>query len=169
MYEVIVLNQNYIYLNTVSYKKAICYVERGKAQVEKYSDAVLRTVSIEYKVPLIIRLVTFAKCVYKRKIPWSKRNVILRDNKTCVYCGSKHKINIDHILPRSRGGKNTYENTVASCFKCNNYKDNKTPAEANMKFFKPGYTPKSPTVLDFMVIRLKNTSAFDILKQHGMI
>ncbi len=53
--------------------------------------------------------------IYKNKVPYSKKNVLTRDNNQCVYCGSKHDLSVDHVIPSSRGGKSSFENCVASC------------------------------------------------------
>ena len=71
-----------------------------------------------------------------------------RDNHTCQYFGSKESITIDHIIPKSRKGKNTFENTVASCFSCNNKKGDRTPREAGMSL---KTRPVQPTVMEFLL------------------
>jgi 5-methylcytosine-specific restriction endonuclease McrA len=65
-----------------------------------------------------------------------------RDENTCAYCGTKKNITIDHILPRSRGGKNEWLNLVACCTSCNRFKNDRTPEEADMMLNKTPYEPK---------------------------
>lgn len=83
-------------------------------------------------IPSVIRLVDYAVVPYKRPIP-SRRNIFVRDQYTCMYCGKKTKeLELEHIIPRSRGGPSSWENLCAACRACNSRKDNRTPEEANM-------------------------------------
>lgn len=77
-----------------------------------------------------------------KELPFNRKNIFHRDNYTCQYCGKKGlPLTLDHILPKSRGGKNTWENIVTACPKCNTLKANRTPLEAGMKMLKQ---PKRP-------------------------
>lgn len=150
---VILLNYDYTFLNKVSLKKALHYMAKGKVEVVKHSeDEVVRSFSEEYKSPIVIRLVYMIKCIYKRAVVWTKRNVMVRDNFTCVYCPEdrRSKLNIDHVIPRAKGGKNTFENTVCSCKKCNSYKGDMSLSEAGMHFIERGYRPYQPTIMEFL-------------------
>lgn len=98
----------------------------------------------KFLVPALIRLTQ--KIAFRAMQIRPSRNAIFRrDKHTCQYCGDKTKISLDHVLPVSRGGKNTWENLVTACFSCNNRKGNKTPEEAGMKLLS---TPKhwSPAI-----------------------
>ena len=78
---------------------------------------------------------------------FSRRQLWKRDNNTCQYCGCRpgtSELNIDHIIPKSQGGKTTWENCVIACIKCNTHKANRTPSQAKMKFFNPDYKPTKP-------------------------
>ena len=75
----------------------------------------------------------------------NRHRVFKRDNNECVYCGSKKELTIDHVLPRSKGGKNTWDNLVTCCSKCNLKKGNKTPEEARMPLKK---RPSEPNFVD---------------------
>lgn len=98
-------------------------------------------------LPTIIRLVKYISAPYK-KIVLSRENVFKRDNHTCAYCGTVGKrLTVDHIHPKSRGGANSWENLITSCFGCNNKKDNRTPSEAGMKLL---YKPFKPNYFSFM-------------------
>ena len=150
---IILLNFDYTFLNKVSLKKALHYMAKGKVTVEKHSDdEVVRSFSEEYKTPIVIRLVYLIKSIYKRAVVWSKRNVMVRDDFKCVYCSEdrRSKLNIDHVVPRARGGKNTFENTVTSCKKCNSYKGDKSLSEMGMHFIEKGYEPRTPTIVEFI-------------------
>jgi len=103
--------------------------------------------------------------IYKAHVPYTKKNVIVRDNFKCVYCGSDDNLTVDHILPVSRGGKTCFENCVASCQKCNNKKNNKTPSEAKMFMSK---RPHSPTISEFFVMKMKNLGVDEFLRELGV-
>lgn len=103
----------------------------------------LRTVSESYPWPSIIRLSQFVKVPYK-KVVLTRRNILRRDSYKCAYCGrSDLPLTIDHILPRARGGSDSWENLVCACTICNNKKGDRTPDEAQMplryKPFKPSH------------------------------
>ncbi|MGI3785554.1 MAG: HNH endonuclease, partial [Janthinobacterium lividum] len=71
---------------------------------------------------------------------WSKRGVLRRDAHRCAFCGSSADT-VDHLLPQSRGGGNTWQNTVAACTRCNNVKANRTPSEAGMPLRRVPHVP----------------------------
>lgn len=151
----IVLNGDYSYLNTISWKRAVCLMMKGKTEVLKYSDKVIRNVEgVEImKLPLVLKLVKIIRMIYKNKVPYSKHNIFIRDNFTCMYCGKKYnKLTIDHVMPQSQGGKSSFENCVAACKSCNHKKGNRTPSEANMYIKKQPY---APTIYEFIRIKMK--------------
>ena len=166
--KVIVLNFDYTYLNTVSIEAAMGYLINGKVPVEKYSEKVLLTITREYIVPLVVRLTHFVRSVYKRRVEWKNRNVLVRDNYTCVYCGSKEKMTVDHVHPQCKGGKDTFENTVAACWKCNNRKGDKSLREAGMFFKNRHFRPYAPTVMEFIRKYHKNLGVYEFLKELGI-
>lgn len=147
---VIVLNNNYMFLNKVSLKKALLYITKGKVTIEKCNGKVTRSFSGEIPTPLVVRLVYVIKSIYKRAVIWTKRNVMIRDGFECVYCGHKKTLTIDHVFPKSKGGKNSFVNTVTACKECNSAKGDKTIEEANMYFKERGYKPYKPTVYEFI-------------------
>lgn len=82
---------------------------------------------------------------HRREARFSRRNIFIRDNYTCQYCHRKHapkELNIDHVIPRSRGGKTTWDNVALSCIKCNTKKADRTPLEAGMKLLKTPVKPR---------------------------
>ena len=117
----------------------------GKAQTIETYNKVINSVNEAFELPCVIALNRVVKFKYKT-IPCHRRNVIWRDNNQCQYC-AKHfmadKLTIDHVLPRSRGGKNGWLNLVSACKKCNQKKGNKTPSEAGMPLIKNPTIPKS--------------------------
>ncbi len=166
--KVIILNYDYSYLNSVSVRRALSYVQKGKVTVEKWSTEVINTVSEAIKVPLVLRLMKMVRSIYKKAVTWSKKNVMIRDSFKCVYCGSEKDLNIDHMFPQSKGGKDVFENTVTSCQPCNNRKGNRTPSEAGMYFVKRGYSPYKPTVMEFIQKKLKVIGVYQTLVDIGL-
>lgn len=149
MEQVLLLNQDYTFLGTVNWKRALSLVMKGKAEVVKYTD---RTVcnaenTVSLRVPKILKLLYFIQKVYKSHMTYNRRVVFMRDAYECGYCGAKDRLTIDHVLPKSRGGKTSFENTVTSCWTCNNKKGDKTPVEAKMKMSKKLY---SPTIMEYI-------------------
>lgn len=144
MNRVLVLNADFQPLNVTSFKRGFNLVFNGKAVVveEVSNDSVVSTTGKKYKRPLVIRLIRFIYIPFKR-VPLSKYNIFRRDGHVCGYCGSKIQLTIDHVIPKSRGGSNDWTNLVTCCRKCNAYKDDKTPKEANMtlnvKLYRPTF------------------------------
>jgi len=106
-------------------------------------DKVIRTASLEFRVPEIIVLSQYDK-MPKPKVTFSRRTIFKRDNNTCQYCGCHPKndeLTIDHVQPRAQGGTTTWENCVLACYKCNSHKANRTPKEAGMKLRKQPVKP----------------------------
>lgn len=103
----------------------------------------IRTPSLHLMVPRVVRLLTYDK-LPKHDVKLTRKALYERDRYVCQYCGNKFKsdeLNIEHILPKSRGGQNTWENLAAACISCNRKKGNRTPSEAGMKLIK---TPRKP-------------------------
>jgi len=150
MEQVIVLNHDYSFLNVVSVERAFGYIAKGKVVVEKYTKRFLTTFEKQFKVPLIVRFVYLIRQVYKRRVPWSKRNIWIRDGYICAYCGtkvSKNGATVDHVIPVSKGGKSTFENTVTACRACNNKKGDSLPGECGMY---PSHRLVQPTITEFL-------------------
>lgn len=139
---VLVLNQNYEPLNVCNARRAIVLVDRGKAEVLEHNGGALRSPSRIIQQPSVIRLIY----LIKRPRPMAKltrREVFARDHHTCQYCGSRTKdLTIDHVIPRHRGGKHTWENLVSACRTCNHRKGGKTLEEARMTLRRIPFQPK---------------------------
>jgi 5-methylcytosine-specific restriction endonuclease McrA len=107
---------------------------KGAALVEVTSPHLLRTSAARFPIPGVVRLIVYRRMPrFNRAV--SRKSVMLRDRMTCQYCHQAfeaRKLTLDHVIPRSRGGANTWENMVACCHPCNNRKADKTPAEAGM-------------------------------------
>jgi 5-methylcytosine-specific restriction endonuclease McrA len=109
--------------------------------------AELRTPSGTYLVPNVLRLIHYSK-VPKLNATWSRKNVLRRDSYTCIYCGKsledglkRQDFTMDHIIPKSQGGGNSWMNTACACHPCNNRKADRTPEQAGMKM---RWLPKTP-------------------------
>jgi 5-methylcytosine-specific restriction endonuclease McrA len=165
MEQVIVLNADFSFLNVVSVERAFLYIAKGKVSVEKYTDSLMCTAEEVFRKPRVVRFVKMIHQVFKKKIPWSRRNVFVRDKNVCQYCGTTNgKMTIDHIFPKSRGGKNTFINTVTACFDCNNWKDDRTPGEAVMSLLRE---PKAPSVSEFIRLTANMLTPKEIMKELG--
>ncbi len=129
---VLVLNQNYEPLNVCNEKRAIVLVNRGKAEVLEHGAGVLRSPSQSVQRPSVIRLIYLIKRP-RLKARLTRKEIFLRDNFTCQYCGVRGRdLTLDHVVPRYKGGKHTWENLVSACRACNHKKAGRTPKEANM-------------------------------------
>lgn len=129
MGKVLVLNASYEPLNVTNWKRAVVLLIKGKAEQLEDNG---RLIYHKFPFPSVIRLRHYVKVPYK-DIPLTRRNVLERDHHHCQYCNYKgDELTLDHITPKSRGGKDTWENLVAACVRCNIKKGNRTPKEANM-------------------------------------
>jgi len=166
MERVIVLNGDYSYLNTVSWQKAIKLIFKDKAIVLKYMDKAVKTAeNVIMKIPAVLKLIKIIRTIYRSRVPFSKKNVMIRDKYKCQYCGKTGGLTIDHVIPVSRGGKSNFDNCVAACKKCNSKKGNKLPSEANMFLTKQ---PTSPTISEFIRMRAEKAGISDLLKEFGV-
>jgi 5-methylcytosine-specific restriction endonuclease McrA len=131
------LNNSYEAISVCSVKKAILLTFLQKAEIVAYrKNEFINSVSNKFPAPSVIKLSKYMKLPFRR-IELSRRNIYRRDNYQCQYCGKKTQVlTIDHIIPRSRGGEDTWENLVTACDKCNNMKGSRTPEEAGMQLLK---------------------------------
>ncbi|WP_412067170.1 HNH endonuclease [Rubrivirga sp. IMCC43871] len=138
---VLVLNRDYQALSVCTVERAVGLVFLDKAEVvAARQDRALRTVQRSYPWPTVVRLARYVRVPY-RKVLLTRRNVIRRDGHRCVYCGATERLTIDHVRPKSRGGKDTWENLVAACTPCNNRKGSRTPEEAGLTMRSRPYRP----------------------------
>jgi len=109
----------------------------------------VRTVRVDLAVPRIVRVLTFHK-LPRREIRFNRRNVFARDEHTCQYCGRRYgatQLSLDHIVPRSQGGDDSWENVVCACIHCNVRKGGRTPAEANLHLIRRPQKPRRNPLL----------------------
>ena len=137
----LVLNHDYRALTVCNVRRAIVLVHLNKADlVESIPDVFFRSPSIQLPCPSIVRLRGYVRVPY-RNIMLARKNILRRDGHRCQYCGRRESLTIDHVLPKSRGGKDRWTNLVAACIECNNRKGNRTPEEANMKLRRKPFRP----------------------------
>jgi 5-methylcytosine-specific restriction endonuclease McrA len=143
MHSVLVLNASFEPINIVSLKRAVVLVLKEKAEIiEARVERQLQAANAVVPYPLVIRLVTYVHIPRRATVPLTRRTLLSRDNFTCQYCGSTETpLTIDHIVPRSRGGKTEWTNCVAACASCNRRKADKLPAEAKMHPLNPPVKP----------------------------
>jgi 5-methylcytosine-specific restriction endonuclease McrA len=162
----VILNGDYTYLNTVSWQKAIKLLYKGKATVLKYANITVKTAEhVVMNIPAVMKLIKIIRTIYRSRVPFSKKNVMIRDEFRCVYCGKEKGLTIDHVIPLSRGGKSSFENCVTACKDCNSKKGNKLPSEAKMYMKKK---PIAPTISEFTRIKAVKAGIYDLLKDLGV-
>ena len=145
---VLVLNHNYEPLNICGVRRGMVLVLLDKAEVLRWSETILISTGGIHEVPSVVRLhVNIRRPMPRLKL--SRKAVLARDDYTCVYCGSKQTLTIDHVFPRHRGGETTWENVVCSCLKCNNKKGARTPQECGMRLPRPPYKPRYVPYISF--------------------
>ncbi len=164
---VLVLNRLWQPVNTCSARRAIALLYLGHAQVvdadgqnnfdthdfaswvqssvalAESSRELVHSVKRAFRIPRIIVLAVFDR-LPKKEVKFTRQNIFARDGYLCQYCGKKFEnkdLNLDHVIPRDKGGRTTWENLVCSCIRCNSRKSNKMPREANMF---PLKEPKAP-------------------------
>lgn len=136
----LVLNASYQPLCVVPVRRALVLALKGKAEVVHNNGQVFRSESIEMRAPSVVRLNYYVKVPYRARASLSRRAVFVRDEFKCQYCGAKAE-NVDHIVPRSRGGAHTWDNVVAACRPCNARKENRSPQDVGLKLRR---TPRPP-------------------------
>ncbi|MCX8108839.1 MAG: HNH endonuclease [Verrucomicrobiae bacterium] len=163
---VLVLNRLWQAVNVCSARRAITLLFEGRAQAVVESEdgsfqtynftewrhfsssytgeACVHTVSFRIRIPQVILLLMFDR-LPKKEVKFTRHNIFERDKNTCQYCGrvfDRKDLNLDHVIPRDRGGPTTWENIVCSCIECNTRKANRTPQEAGMHLIRKPRRPR---------------------------
>ena len=141
MARALLLNASFEPLCVVSSRRAVVLVLKEKAEIVHRNGAEFRSERRTVPVPTVIRLVHFVRVPFRARAPLSRRSVFVRDGHRCQYCGAAAE-NIDHVIPRSRGGEHVWENVVASCRPCNAAKEDRLLSETHMKLRRPPFAPK---------------------------
>lgn len=139
--KVLVLNQDYSPLTVCSVNRAFLLVFLEKAELlEKDANHMLHTVSNAYDKPAVIKIKRYVHVPY-RGVVLTRYNLFKRDNYQCQYCGTKSDLTLDHLIPRSKGGKTTWKNLVTACKRCNARKGDQTLEEAGLILARPPFKP----------------------------
>ncbi|MCF7709495.1 MAG: HNH endonuclease [Verrucomicrobia bacterium] len=172
---VLVLNRLWQAVNICSTRRALTLLFQGHAQVvfspeegafetlnfnewrdlsqkEPHPESI-HTVSFKIRVPRVIMLLVFDRFP-KKEVRFTRHNIFERDKNTCQYCGKtfdRSELNLDHVIPRDRGGPTNWENIVCSCITCNSKKGNRIPKAAGMRLIRK---PKRPKWRPFVQIKL---------------
>ena len=131
---VLVLNATFEPINVTAVRRAMVLMLKGVAQAEELNSTHVHSPSKSLPVPSVIRLLAY-RHIPQQTRALSRKNILLRDRNTCQFCGSTFpasELTLDHVVPRSRGGRSSWENLVASCYRCNNRKGDRTPEEAGI-------------------------------------
>ncbi len=145
---VLLLNQNYEPLSVCKERRAIVLVLLNKAEPVETYDVAARSMRFSMALPSVLRLNYYVK-VRRQDVPLTKRNILKRDRGICQYCGRKFaEMTTDHVVPRTLGGPDTWENLVCACAECNARKGDRTPAQAGMTLLK---VPKKPHYFTFSI------------------
>lgn len=152
----LLINASYEPLTILSWRRAVVLVLNGEADVLEESDGLVRSPSISMQMPLVIRLRTMVKVPFRARVPLNRRAVLARDRGRCAYHGqykncSGAAATIDHVVPRSRGGRHEWENVVAACRPCNARKDDRLLSEIGWTL---DYAPHAPTGTQWLLIGL---------------
>lgn len=148
MRSALVLNVTYEPLSVVPARRAVWLVLSNKAEIVEHDGATVRAEKVVVPAPLVIRLRYMVKVPFHRRTALSRRAVFLRDGGRCQYCGGAAD-SIDHVVPRSRGGRHEWENVTAACRPCNLRKRDRTPEEAGMRL---ASEPSSPRALAWVAV-----------------
>jgi 5-methylcytosine-specific restriction endonuclease McrA len=136
----LVLNATDIPLAVVPARRAVVLVLKEKAEVVASNGMVFHAEKIVMEAPSVVRLRRFVPVPYRAHAPLTRRAVFARDGWSCQYCGATAE-NLDHVIPRSRGGLHIWENVVAACRRCNAKKEDRTPGEAGFHLARQPFAP----------------------------
>jgi 5-methylcytosine-specific restriction endonuclease McrA len=146
---VVVFSTNYLPMSRVNIKRAIMLLVTGKAEPLSFDQTAgwqIRSAKHVFYVPKQIRL-TFSSNERLWKVPpVNRREVLRRDRHSCQYCGSTRNLTLDHVIPRSKGGKHSWDNVVTACERCNSKKGDRTPEQAAMPLLRQPKAPIHPAV-----------------------
>ncbi|MES2387343.1 MAG: HNH endonuclease [Bacteroidota bacterium] len=140
--KVLVLNQDYSAFSVCSVQKAFLLVYLNKAEpISDSKNRQIRSISQSFALPSIIRLHKYVNLPYRNGVMLNRQNVFRRDGHKCQYCGSVKNLTLDHVIPRSKGGRTTWDNLLTACQPCNSRKGDYLPDEANMTALSQPYRP----------------------------
>lgn len=151
---VLVLNQDYTPLTVCSVQRAFTLIFLQKAEMlSEIKSQKIRSISHTFPCPSVIKITRYINIPYK-SVMLSRQNIFKRDNGKCQYCGTTKGLTLDHVIPRSKGGKSTWNNLVTACQKCNSKKGSLTPEKAGMSLAKK---PTKPSYITFLKMTLASS------------
>jgi 5-methylcytosine-specific restriction endonuclease McrA len=165
VHRTLVLSPGYEPVKVVSWQRAITLLFLGKVEVIEEYDRDIKSTSLVIKIPAVVRLLAAIRR-HKQPVKFSRVNIYARDRYRCQYCGATcttNELTYDHVTPRTRGGRTSWENIVSCCYACNRRKANRTPAEAGMKLLA---TPMRPTWMPAVQIRISARSIPDAWRDY---
>jgi len=150
--KVLILNRSFVPLQVCNVRRAIILLFTGRAERVEDTVDLIRSPSIVMVIPSVIRLRRYVRQPPAQTLSFNKKNILKRDGYTCQYCGrnSGEHMTIDHIIPRSHGGRMVWENVVGACRACNTRKGNRTPQEAGMRLLRKPTKPVSALYLTIL-------------------
>jgi 5-methylcytosine-specific restriction endonuclease McrA len=135
----------------VPVRRALVLALKDKADVLHTNGHIFRSESLEIAAPSVVKLRYFVKVPYRTRSSLSRRAVFVRDNFECQYCGRPAE-NVDHVIPKSKGGGHQWDNVVAACRPCNSRKENRTPADVGLKL---RHAPQPPHESVWIVVAVE--------------
>ena len=155
MEQTLLLNATYEPLKVVDWRKAITLWCQGKVEVVSVYDREIRSVSVSFKLPSVIRLLRYITIRRRfNHVPFSRANIYARDGHRCQYCGKEFavaELTFDHVVPVWQGGRKDWENIVTCCVRCNRRKGGRTPNEAGMGLVRHPRRPNSAPAIRITV------------------
>jgi 5-methylcytosine-specific restriction endonuclease McrA len=136
----LVLNGSHQPLAVVAARRAVVLVLKEKAEVVVSNGLVFHAETFQIEAPSVVRLRYFVKVPFRAQAPLTRRAVFARDDWKCQYCASPAE-NLDHVVPRSKGGEHTWENVVAACRRCNSKKENRMAEDAGLRLARRPFAP----------------------------
>jgi 5-methylcytosine-specific restriction endonuclease McrA len=136
----LVLNASHQPLAVVTARRAVVLVLKDKADVIASNGMVFHAERFQIEAPSVVKLRYFVKVPFRAQAPLTRRAVFARDNWSCQYCGAPAE-NLDHVVPRSKGGEHTWENVVAACRRCNSRKENRLAEDAGLRLARHPFAP----------------------------
>jgi 5-methylcytosine-specific restriction endonuclease McrA len=138
-----VLNASFEPLCVVTARRAVVLVLAGKAVTVEAGETTLHSERTVVPVPVVLRLTRFVKVPYRGTVPLTRRAVFARDGGRCAYCAGP-ATSIDHVVPRSRGGRHEWANVVSCCRRCNHVKADRTVSDLGWRLRRPPRAPSGP-------------------------
>jgi 5-methylcytosine-specific restriction endonuclease McrA len=149
---VLILNQTFEPLQICSARRAVILLFAGKAERVEDTAQLMRSPSTAVCIPSVIRLHHFVRQPIAPTLSFNKKNILKRDGYTCQYCGRNggERMTIDHVIPKSLGGRTVWENVVSACRACNLRKGNKSPDEVGFQLLRKPVRPRSASYLGIL-------------------